>query len=159
MTLRYVEALNRALHELMAADERVLLIGEDVLDPYGGAFRVARGLSTAYPDRVLTTPISEAAIVGVGTGLRCGDAADRRDHVRRLPGPRRRPDHQPRGEVPLDVRRPGPRPARHPDTDGGAAGLRPTHSQTLEQMFLGVPGSRSSRRATSSTPAACSSPR
>jgi acetoin:2,6-dichlorophenolindophenol oxidoreductase subunit beta len=53
----------------MASDERVVLIGEDLLDPYGGAFKVTRGLSSAFPDRVLSTPISEAGMVGVATGM------------------------------------------------------------------------------------------
>jgi len=66
---RVVENLSRAHHELMAADQSVVLIGEDLLDPYGGAFKVARGLSTAFPDRVLTTPISEAGLTGFAAGL------------------------------------------------------------------------------------------
>ncbi|MEU7953750.1 2-oxo acid dehydrogenase subunit E2 [Micromonospora chalcea] len=66
--------LNRALHALFAADERAWLLGEDVADPYGGAFKVTQGLSTAYPDRVLSTPLSENAITGVAGGLAlCGD--------------------------------------------------------------------------------------
>src|SRR5574341_2501677 len=64
-----LESLNAALHRLFAEDERVVLIGEDVLDPYGGAFKVTRCLSTAYPERVLTAPVSEAAIVGVASGM------------------------------------------------------------------------------------------
>ena len=67
--MRYVESLNQALHRLMKNDDSVLLLGEDILDPYGGAFKVTKGLSTAFPDRVLTTPISEAAITGFATGL------------------------------------------------------------------------------------------
>ncbi|MFI2713831.1 2-oxo acid dehydrogenase subunit E2 [Micromonospora sp. NPDC018662] len=71
---RVSENLNRALHELFAADDRVWLLGEDVADPYGGAFKVTRGLSTAYPDRVLSTPLSENGITGVAGGLAlCGD--------------------------------------------------------------------------------------
>src|SRR5512136_343896 len=62
-------ALNTALKEALTRDERVLLLGEDILDPYGGAFKVTRGLSSAVPDRVLTTPISEAGIVGVASGM------------------------------------------------------------------------------------------
>ena len=45
------------------------MLGEDILDPYGGAFKVTRGLSTDFPARVRTTPISEAAIAGVSAGL------------------------------------------------------------------------------------------
>jgi pyruvate/2-oxoglutarate/acetoin dehydrogenase E1 component len=64
-----LDSLNAALHRAFAADERVYLIGEDVLDPYGGAFKVTRGLSARYPERVLTSPISEAGITGVAAGL------------------------------------------------------------------------------------------
>ncbi|MFI7672183.1 2-oxo acid dehydrogenase subunit E2 [Actinophytocola sp. NPDC049390] len=71
---RVAENLNRALHGLFARDERVFLLGEDVADPYGGAFRVTTGLSTAYPGRVLSTPLSENGMVGVASGLAlCGD--------------------------------------------------------------------------------------
>nr|WP_228531802.1 2-oxo acid dehydrogenase subunit E2 [Micromonospora sp. ANENR4] len=62
------------MHALFAADERAWLLGEDVADPYGGAFKVTQGLSTAYPDRVLSTPLSENGITGVAGGLAlCGD--------------------------------------------------------------------------------------
>ncbi|MCX7609921.1 MAG: alpha-ketoacid dehydrogenase subunit beta, partial [Anaerolineales bacterium] len=64
-----LESLNHALHTAMESDPRVYILGEDILDPYGGAFKVTRGLSTRFPDRVLTTPISEAAIVGVAAGM------------------------------------------------------------------------------------------
>jgi pyruvate dehydrogenase E1 component beta subunit len=69
MNVRVVEALNRALHTLFAEDPAIMLLGEDVLDPYAGAFKVTRGLSTRFPDRVLGTPISEQALVGIATGL------------------------------------------------------------------------------------------
>jgi pyruvate dehydrogenase E1 component beta subunit len=69
MNERVVENLNRALHEAMAAEERVFFLGEDVLDPYGGAFKAARGLSTRFPDRVISTPISELGMAGVANGL------------------------------------------------------------------------------------------
>ena len=60
------------------ADPRAVVLGEDILDPYGGAFKVTQGLSTRFPDRVFTTPISEAAIVGVSVGLALrGHAPDR----------------------------------------------------------------------------------
>jgi pyruvate dehydrogenase E1 component beta subunit len=71
---RVVENLNRAIHNLFASDPSVYLIGEDILDPYGGAFKVSKGLSITYPDRVITTPISEGSIVGFGLGMAlCGD--------------------------------------------------------------------------------------
>jgi len=64
-----LERLNYALHQAIENDQRVYVLGEDILDPYGGAFKVMRGLSTKYPDRVMTTPISEAAITGIATGM------------------------------------------------------------------------------------------
>jgi pyruvate dehydrogenase E1 component beta subunit len=65
MTMR--EALNLALDQALASDERVFLLGEDIADP--GASGPTAGLSTKYGhDRVLDTPISEAAIVGAAIG-------------------------------------------------------------------------------------------
>ena len=65
LTMR--EALNLALDQALAADERVFLLGEDIADP--GASGPTAGLSTKYGhDRVLDTPISEAAIVGAAIG-------------------------------------------------------------------------------------------
>src|SRR5512147_2574474 len=64
-----LDALNQALQRAFAANPDVILLGEDLLDPYGGAFKVSRGLSTAYPERVLSTPISEAALVGLAGGM------------------------------------------------------------------------------------------
>ncbi|MDT5283997.1 MAG: acetoin:2,6-dichlorophenolindophenol oxidoreductase subunit beta, partial [Mycobacterium sp.] len=61
------EALHLALDQAMAADDRVFLLGEDIADP--GASGPTAGLSTKYGhDRVLDTPISEAAIVGAAIG-------------------------------------------------------------------------------------------
>ena len=65
MTMR--EALNLALDQALQADDRVFLLGEDIADP--GASGPTAGLSTKYGhDRVLDTPISEAAIVGAAIG-------------------------------------------------------------------------------------------
>ena len=64
-----LDSLNQGLHRAMRDDSQAILLGEDLLDPYGGAFKVSRGLSTAYPDRVLTTPISEAGITGMAGGM------------------------------------------------------------------------------------------
>ena len=55
--LTYLHSLRDALHTLLAEDPRTLVLGEDILDPYGGAFKVTQGLSSRFPDRVLTTVI------------------------------------------------------------------------------------------------------
>src|SRR6187551_2739893 len=64
-----LERLNTALLTALSTDARVFVLGEDILDPYGGAFKVTRGLSTKFPQRVLTTPISEAAMLGIANGM------------------------------------------------------------------------------------------
>jgi pyruvate/2-oxoglutarate/acetoin dehydrogenase E1 component len=66
--LSYAQALNEALKQCMAEDERVILLGEDI-GVYGGIFQVTAGLLTEFgPARVIDTPISEAGFVGAGVG-------------------------------------------------------------------------------------------
>jgi pyruvate/2-oxoglutarate/acetoin dehydrogenase E1 component len=141
MTATVLSRLNAALAEALAADDRVMLIGEDLLDPYGGAFKVTRGLSTRFPDRILTTPISEAGIIAVATGLALrgflpvaeimfGDflflAGDQIvNHAAKY-----RFMFNDKVRVPLVIRAPM----------GGRRGYGPTHSQSLEKHFLGIPG-------------------
>lgn len=68
--LSYLEAVNEALHEEMARDEKVLLMGEDVGVGYGGGiFGATRGLLERFgPERVFDTPISESGIAGCAVG-------------------------------------------------------------------------------------------
>src|SRR5260221_3133922 len=64
----YIEAINQAMAEEMARDERVFLIGEDV-GAYGGAFKTSAGLIEKFgPERGIDTPISEMAIIGAASG-------------------------------------------------------------------------------------------
>jgi pyruvate/2-oxoglutarate/acetoin dehydrogenase E1 component len=66
--VRFGQAINRALADAMAADENIVLFGEDVAAP-GGPFGVTRGLLDRFgAERVRDTPISEAAIVGAAVG-------------------------------------------------------------------------------------------
>lgn len=141
MAMTVVKSLNQGLKEAMAFHKDVVLIGEDLLDPYGGAFKVARGLSTEFPDQVMTTPISEAGFMGVAIGMAMrgmlpvveimfGDflllAADQLINH----GAKFRWMYNDKVDVPLLVRAPM----------GGRRGYGPTHSQCLEKHFLGVPG-------------------
>ena len=67
--LTMVQAINRALHDAMAADDRVLVFGEDVAK-LGGVFRVTEGLSETFGDgRCFDTPLAESAIIGIAIGL------------------------------------------------------------------------------------------
>lgn len=64
-----VEAINAALHHEMDRDERVMLLGEDVAVS-GGVFRATAGLLERHgPERIVDTPLAEAAIVGSAVGL------------------------------------------------------------------------------------------
>ncbi len=69
VTMPIAKALNSALREAMRADERVLLMGEDI-GPLGGVFRITDGLHAEFGgDRVLDTPLAEAGIIGTAIGL------------------------------------------------------------------------------------------
>ncbi len=68
MEVTYLKAINQALHEEMARDENVFVMGKDVAE-LGGAFKVTEGLLAAFgEDRVIDTPISESLIIGAGVG-------------------------------------------------------------------------------------------
>ncbi|MBI5445440.1 MAG: alpha-ketoacid dehydrogenase subunit beta, partial [Deltaproteobacteria bacterium] len=70
--LNLVSAINLALDQEMARNEKIVLLGEDV-GREGGVFRVTEGLQEKYgSDRVIDTPLSEAGIVGSALGLSLG---------------------------------------------------------------------------------------
>ena len=66
--ITYRKALNDALAEELTRDENVFIIGEEVAQ-YNGAYKVTEGLWARFGDkRVLDTPITEAAFIGLGVG-------------------------------------------------------------------------------------------
>lgn len=137
---RAVASIRESLRRNMQRDPRIVLLGEDIESPYGGAFKVTKGLSEEFPGRVRNTPISEASIVGIGNGLALagflpvceimfGDfltlGADQLiNHSSKF-----RYIYNDQVRVPLVVRTPM----------GGRRGYGPTHSQSLEKHFLGLP--------------------
>lgn len=136
--------INEIIRDCFAAnmekDERIIMLGEDICDPYGGAFKVTKGLSDKYPDRVFGTTISEYSIIGIGNGLSLagmlpvceimfGDfmtfTLDQiLNHASKF---QYMYNHKVRN--PLIIRTPM----------GGGRGYGPTHSQSLEKHFLGIP--------------------
>ena len=139
-TLRCVQVLNGALHDILGQQPDVLLMGEDLDDPYGGAFKVTKGLSTSFPEQVLCTPISESAIFGVACGLAMrgfrpivevmfGDflTLGMDQIVNHLSPFQDTCAHT--ASMPLVVRVPM----------GGGRGYGPTHSKSIERILLGVP--------------------
>ncbi len=68
-TLNLVQAINLALQQEMAKDDRVIILGEDV-GPNGGVFRVTEGLHAQFGDaRVIDTPLAESGIIGTAIGM------------------------------------------------------------------------------------------
>jgi len=66
--ITYAQAINEALMYNLEKDERVFLMGEDI-GKYGGIFQVTAGLLDKFgPERIIDTPISEAAFVGAAIG-------------------------------------------------------------------------------------------
>ena len=136
---RQVELLNSFFREAIVSDERTVFLGEDILSPYGGAFKVTKELSFLRPGRVFSTPISEAAITGISNGLALngfkpfaeimfGDfmtlAFDQIvNHASKF-------HHMFNKKVncPVVIRTPM----------GGRRGYGPTHSQTLDKFLVGI---------------------
>ena len=136
---RQVELLNAFFRERIQSDERTVFLGEDILSPYGGAFKVARELSVLRPERVFSTPISESALTGISNGLALngfrpyaeimfGDfitlAFDQIvNHASKF-------HHMFNKKVncPVVIRTPM----------GGRRGYGPTHSQTLDKFLVGI---------------------
>jgi len=135
--IRMVQALNQLYRHTL--ESGAFHIGEDISDPYGGAFKVTKGLSTEFPGQVMNAPISEAAITGFGIGVSMmgsqtyveimfGDFithtfdqlinnASKFHHMYAF-----------QVSVPLRMRMPM----------GGKRGYGPTHSQSLEKFIVGI---------------------
>lgn len=67
--VKYVDAVAGVMERRMEEDPRIVVLGEDVHRLKGGTNGATKGLSTAFPDRVLGTPISENAFAGLGGGM------------------------------------------------------------------------------------------
>jgi pyruvate/2-oxoglutarate/acetoin dehydrogenase E1 component len=143
--ITYVQAINEALREEMARDERVFILGEEVASPSGrgrGTFGATTGLVEEFgPERVRNTPISESAFVGAALGaaltgsrpvaefmfidLTCvafDQIVNQVAKVRYMFGGKAR--------VPLVIRVP----------EGAGVGAGAHHSQSLENLYVHIPG-------------------
>jgi 2-oxoisovalerate dehydrogenase E1 component len=67
--MKFIDAVAGVMRRRMEADDRIVVMGEDVHHLNGGTNGATRGLSEAFPDRVLGTPISENAFSGLGGGI------------------------------------------------------------------------------------------
>ena len=65
-----VDAINHALHEEMAKNEKMIIYGQDIADPKGGVFTATKGLSSTFGnERVFNSPLAESSIVGTAVGM------------------------------------------------------------------------------------------
>lgn len=146
---RYNVRINKALADFLRQNSNSIIIGEDIRDTveypcdiqmYGGAFKVTSGLSSLYPDRVFNFPISEQLIVGFSTGfslvhgwticeimfadfltLTLDQVIQHLSKFKLMLGG----IHDPKVIIRSPI--------------GGYRGYGPTHSQSLEGVFLGIP--------------------
>ena len=132
-----VKALNKAYGESLA--NGAFFIGEDIADPYGGAYKITKGFSDKYPDRVLSTAISEAGLTGVAIGIdlaggKCFAEIMFGDFVvnamDQLINNASKFHHMYGKQFSCSV------VIRTPM--GGRRGYGPTHSQSLEKFLLGI---------------------
>lgn len=135
-----VAAVRKGLEQGLTDHPNLVIIGEDIESPYGGAFKCTQGLSAKWPDRVRNTPISEHAIAGIGNGLAmramipvveimfgdfmtlCMDQWV--NHAAKF-----RFMFNDKVRVPVIIRTPM----------GGKRGYAATHSQSIEKHFVGLP--------------------
>ncbi|CAB4932645.1 MAG: acetoin dehydrogenase [Actinobacteria bacterium] len=136
----YIRAVNHALDDALAADESVILYGEDVGIP-NGPYGASKGLRALYGDRVFDTPISESAMIGAALGASMGGlrpvvevmfadfllvAMDQ--VINQIANTR----YVSRGQItaPLVIR----------TQQGSTPGSCAQHSKSLEAMFAHIPG-------------------
>ena len=133
----YKESLIDGLEKLLT-DPKCFLLGEDVEEPYGGAYTITKGMSTKYPGKVLNTPMSEQGFTGMGVGMALagykpiieimfGDFSTLimdqiLNHASKFVEGFEKRLH-------LVVR----------DPMGGYRGYGATHSQSLEKLYVGLP--------------------
>lgn len=140
-TITYAKAINEAMSEEMRRDKDVFLLGEDI-GVYGGAFGVSKGMLEEFgPERVMDTPISEAAIAGAAVGaamagmrpvfeimfsdfvtITMDQIVNQAAKLRFMTGGQ--------AKVPLVLRAAG----------GSGTGAAAQHSQSLESWFCHIPG-------------------
>jgi len=137
--MRYVDAVRDGLRTALAADDRVVLLGQDIAG-YGGVFKATEGLAEEFgPERVRNTPIIESGAIGAALGLaldgfrpvvemQFGDFVS--CGFNQLVNNVATTHYRWGGAVPLVVRLPV----------GGGLGAGPFHSQNVEAWFAHVPG-------------------
>lgn len=136
--MKYIIDLKTGIEKLII-ENNAYFIGEDIQDPYGGAFKVTRGLSSRYPNNIIGTPMCEQGFTGLGLGMALYGyyvsveimfadfitlSADQMiNHAAKF----RELYNQ---EIHFVLR----------SSAGAYRGYGATHSQSLEKIYLGIPG-------------------
>ena len=135
------ELIKKGLINILNKDSNAIVIGEDIKDPYGGAFKITEGLSKKFQKRIIQTPISESGFVGMATGMTFfginpiveimfNDFLTLTADIlinSTSKFPELSKDNKKYGNI--LIRTPG----------GGGRGYGPIHSQNLEKLFFGWP--------------------
>ena len=137
---RHNDLIYKAFIENFEKNEKLIMLGLDILYPYGGAFKTTKNLSQLYPDRVIGMPISEASITGIANGLALNGKIPIVEIMfgdfstlifdQLLNNATKFKDMYGNCNVPIIIRTPM----------GGKRGYGPTHSQSLEKFFNGMYG-------------------
>lgn len=136
--MKYILSIRNAIEKLIT-EKNAYVIGEDIREPYGGAFKVTKGLSDKFPENIIGTPMSEQGFTALGVGMAfMGDyvieeimfgdfitlAADQLiNHAAKFYDLYGQKMH-------FVIRVPS----------GGYRGYGATHSQSLEKLFCDIPG-------------------
>lgn len=133
----YKESIICGLERLLS-DPKCFLLGEDIADPYGGAYTLTKGMSSKFPGKIINTPMSEQGFTGLGVGMALagykpiieimfGDFSTLimdqiLNHASKFVEGFEKKLH-------IVVR----------DPMGGYRGYGATHSQSLEKLYVGLP--------------------
>ena len=136
--ITYIDAIREAQHDLLTSDERVFIYGQDV-GHFGGAFKATQGLKKLFPDRVLDSPISEDAMIGLAVGaamegmrpiveMQFADFSS--VGFNQIVNQAATQFYRTGAPAPITVRLPS----------GGTPGSGPFHSQMMESVYAYYPG-------------------
>ena len=138
MSITYLEAIREAQARALSDDPRVFLYGQDI-GAFGGAFKATKNLAEAFPGRVLDSPISEDAMLGLAVGaaiegmrpiIEMQFADFSTVAFNQIVNQAATLHWRTRVPCPITVRLPG----------GGTSGSGPFHSQNLEAVYAHFPG-------------------
>src|SRR5438045_3210817 len=138
MSVTYLEALRAAQARALADDPRVFIYGQDV-GAFGGAFKATKNLAERFPGRVIDSPLSEDAMVGLAVGaaiegmrpiIEMQFADFSTAGFNQIVNQAATLHWRTRLPCPITIRLPS----------GGTVGGGPFHSQSMEALYAHYPG-------------------